>query len=251
MGERDVPASAFSAERLQRVAEMEAGHFWFLARRLLLDRLLDRYGPPSPWLGLDLGCGGGGTLASLAGRCRRAVGLDLRPEQLAGLRQRLPQAWLARADAATLPFADASMDLVTAFDLLEHVDDGAALEEIRRVLCPGGVALISVPAGPWLWSHRDEAAGHRRRYDRPGLAARLRAAGLAPLRIAYYQCLLFPLVVASRVLGRRGPRLRDFEDRPPGWLNEVLAAVNRLEVRLSGILSWPFGSSLVAVCCRA
>jgi hypothetical protein len=124
------------------------------------------------------------------------------------------------------------------------------LGELRRALRPAGLLFVTVPAGPWLWSHRDEAAGHQRRYRRSGLAALLRDSGFDPLELGAWQCALFPVVVATRLLGRRGPRLRDAEERPPRLANAAFAWINRLEARMPlGRLPW--GSSLAAVCRRA
>jgi SAM-dependent methyltransferase len=156
-----------------------------------------------------------------------------------------------RADATRLPIADNVFGAVLLLDVLEHVDDHAALAEVHRVLRPGGVAVITVPAVPWLWSYRDEAAGHLRRYGRRQLVQAITGARLAVLAVQYYQCLLFPLVAATRLLGRRGPRLRDLEERPSRRLNSMMAWVNLTEVRLGDAIPWPWGSSLVAVCRKA
>jgi SAM-dependent methyltransferase len=147
-----------------------------------------------------------------------------------------------------LPCGSESFDVVLLLDVLEHVDDVSALREASRVLSPGGFLFLSVPAFPRLWSYRDEDAGHRRRYTRTSLEQTVRGAHLEIREIGYYQCLLFPLVVASRVLGRRGPAAREAEDLPFVGLNALCALVNRFEVALGAVVRWPWGSSLVAVC---
>jgi SAM-dependent methyltransferase len=196
---------------------------------------------------LDLGCGTGASVGRLARCGYRAIGLDLRPEGLAATRRAFTDAALVRAGASPLPFDAGVFDAAVLLDVLEHVDDTAVLAEVHRVLRPGAAAVITVPALPWLWSHRDEAAGHRRRYTRPGLVRALRQAGFAAVETRYYQCLLLPLAILTRRLGRRGPRLRDLEDRPPAALNAVLAGVNLLEAKLGRFIRWPWGSTLVAV----
>jgi hypothetical protein len=103
---------------------------------------------------------------------------------------------------------------------------------------------------PSLWSYRDEAAGHLRRYTRRRLKSLLLEADLEPEQIRFFQFFLLPLVVGSRLLGRHGPRMRDFEDLPPAGLNWILTRVNTVEARLGQIVPWPGGSSLVAVCRR-
>lgn len=247
----DLPAAPpFRRERLDRLREIEGWHFWFAGRRDLIARLLHRYAAGRTGVALDLGCGTGAGLDELARRCGAVLGLDLRPEGLADTRRRFPASWLVQADAARLPLAEGSVDLVLALDVLEHLDDEAALREIRRVLRPGGMLVLTVPALRWLWSYRDRDAGHLRRYGRRTLAGRLAASQLRVVWINHYQALLLPLVALTRLLGRRGPAWRDLEERRVPVLNGLLAAVSRLEVRLASRISWPAGSSLVAVCER-
>ena len=85
---------------------------------------------------------------------------------------------MLRADATKLPVADESLDLVVAFDVLEHLeDDVSAAKGIFNALRPGGLFVVAVPADPKLWSAHDEAVGHVRRYTRPTLTALLAGAG--------------------------------------------------------------------------
>jgi SAM-dependent methyltransferase len=248
--QRRSPAPPFTRERLERLRQIEGWHFWFAGRRELVRRLLRRYARAAGGVALDLGCGTGRALDELAGAGRALLGLDLRPEGLAEARRARPASWLVQADATSLPLADGSVDVITALDVLEHLDDHAALAEIRRVLRPGGILVLTVPALRWLWSYRDRDAGHLRRYHRRELAAQLGAAGLRVLWLNHYQVVLLPLVALTRRLGRRGPAWRDLEEtRVPG-LNGVLSFVSRLEARLAAHVSWPAGSSLVVVCER-
>jgi SAM-dependent methyltransferase len=242
------PYSTFSPARLGKLAEIERRHFWFVARRRLLNALLRSAVPAGFETALDVGCGTGANAAVLRSHGREVVGLDFRPEGIATARQQhCGDASFVRGDAARLPFANGAFDVVTALDVLEHIDDEAALEEIVRVLRPGGAIIVSVPAMPWLWSYRDIDAGHRRRYARRGLLRLLRKSHLDVHRLNYFQCLLFPLVL-TRVVSRKSRAARDREDAPAPMVNSVLSWISQIEVRLSHVVTWPFGSSLVAVC---
>ena len=241
------PQRRFSAERLAKIREIEGWHFWFVGREALLDNLLATHVRPGQDV-LDVGCGTGYWSRRLAGAGLRPVGLDLRPEGLAALRRGTAPTRAVRAHATCLPLAPSSFDAVLLLDVLEHVDDVALLGEVWRVLRPGGRAFLTVPAMPALWSYRDEAAGHRRRYTRASLRRVVAGQHLVLEDLRYYHCLLLPVVVASRVLGRRGPAVRDAEERPPRLLNSAFTTVNRLEVRLGRRIRWPWGSSLIAVC---
>lgn len=78
-----------------------------------------------------------------------------------------------------LPFHDASMDAVAAFEIVEHLEhDDVVLGEIARVLRPGGILLLSVPIRASMWSPLDDACGHVRRYEPPELFARLADHGI-------------------------------------------------------------------------
>jgi SAM-dependent methyltransferase len=243
-------AGGFDGSRLAAIRELEAWHFWFVGRRELVRGLLARHLGPAPQALLDVGCGTGHLADELLAAGHRVTALDRLPEALGAARTRAGGLGLVRADAGRLPLRAGAFDAVTLLDVLEHVDDAATLAELRRVLRPGGLLVLTVPAAPWLWSHRDDAAGHRRRYTRRSLSAALAAGGFEPLELGPYQCALFPVVAASRLLGRRGPRLRDAEERPPAFVNAALSWVNRREVAL-GLGRLPFGSSLAAACRRS
>ena len=246
MMSENVVKSRFRPDRLARLSQLERWHFWFVGRRVLLDRLLDKYLRHQMRI-LDVGCGTGLMPAILTRRGYHVVGLDLRPEGLRATRQVLPGANLIQAEATRLPLAENQFAAVLLLDVLEHVDDQALLREVRRVLQPRGVVVMTAPALPWLWSYRDEAAGHLRRYTRQRLERIIADSQLEAREIRYYQCFLLPVVIMTRVLGRQGAGPRDLEERPLPILNAVMSWINRLEARLSEVISWPWGSSLVAV----
>ena len=239
--------AAFSPARLQRLSEIERWHFWFVARRRLLGDLLTRANPQGFGRLLDVGCGTGANLEFLASHAGQLAGLDVRPEGLERRTKDQRAPWLVRATATRLPFASHSFDAVTALDVLEHVDDETALSEIHRVLRPGGAMIVTVPAMPWLWSYRDVDAGHLRRYTRRQLLDRLRASGFELGVAGYYQCLLFPLVLA-RLARRNSAAARDLEEQPRPVVNAVLGWISGAEVRIGRYVAWPFGSSVVALC---
>lgn len=241
------------AEVVARVASMEEGHFWFAGRDAVTAAMLERHVPPGARRVLELGAGTGRHAAALATRPGRrfdVVALDVH----------LPHAppdgpcWVA-ADAEEVPLRDGSVDVVVALDVLEHLDDGRALAECRRVLAPGGVLLAAVPAWPSLWSERDRRAGHRRRYRRRELLEALRVAGFRVLELRGYQFVLLPLLAGSRLLARAsadGAAQLGREERVGARWNAWLGRVNRAEAALARRrhLCPPTGSSLVVVATR-
>ena len=129
---------------------------------------------------LDIGCNDGYGTVMLATGARRAVGIDVVPQAIEIARGRPEAAHIEfmLVDGGRLPFADATSDVVTAFQVIEHVDDVAAiLGEIHRVLVRGGSAVFTTPNSairldpgmtPWNPFHVHE-------YTAAELAERLRS----------------------------------------------------------------------------
>lgn len=229
----------FTEERLQSIAQNERSHFWYVTRRNLIDDLLDAHAAPSSRL-VDVGCGTGSFAESARERGFDVVGVDMHALLI---RSRFARVC---ADVACLPLRTAIADVVTVFDVLEHADDTAMIAEIARVLRPHGRVFVTVPAFPFLWSYRDEAAGHLRRYRRRDLQALLERTGLRPFVMGYAHFFSFPLLAVSRIL-RNSRAGRDLEDVPPSWLNSLLLRGGALESRIRRRAGLPIGSSLYAV----
>jgi len=242
-----------------KLHEIEATHWWFRGRRKIVGAVLDRLAI-QPRVILDVGCGVGTNLDLLAERHpdARLHGIDVERDPLRFcLGDRAVP--VCQADAAQLPFASGSFDLVCALDTLEHVeDDGAALRELRRVLNAGGTLLLTVPAFPALWGNVDELGDHFRRYRRRELLEKLAAAGLRLQLVRFVNVLLFPPIATIRLLARIMPGWRsqpaaevrsDFDLVRSGPLNSLLAGIFASEARL---LAWklPFGVSLLCVVTR-
>jgi len=237
---------SFGPQRLTRLAAIDESHFWFAGRWELLARLLAPHLVGRSRI-LDAGCGTGTVLRELARSGQETVGLDALPEAVAFARRRSPESRFEVGSVTALPFPDAGFDGVLFLDVLEHVDDRLALREAARVLRPGGFLAASVPACPWLWSRRDELAGHRRRYEIGAFLELLDGAGFAVERATHYQLLFFPVLVLTRVLGRRWRGWPDREERVPARLGPFLEALSRAEARLAARHPLPYGSSVVAI----
>jgi SAM-dependent methyltransferase len=223
----------------------QPGYWWYRARSEMLRTVLEPY-VGSPERLLDVGSADGPSVGWLS--ARQKVSLDLDPR---GLR---PPSGVCGSVLA-LPFADARFEVVSAFDVVEHCDpEEVALEELNRVLQPGGRLLLSVPAYQWAWSDHDVANGHHRRYTRPRAVEAVTAAGFEVLRSTYGFSAVFPAFAAER--GLRAVRHRVGSSRTDGpadvvdlprmstTLARVLLGLCRLDERALARCDLPFGSSI-------
>jgi SAM-dependent methyltransferase len=219
-------------------------YWWYVARSEMLQRAL------APYVGdvqrlLDVGSADGPSVGWLT--APHKVSLDLDPRGLSA-----PAG--VCGSVLALPFADASFDVVSAFDVIEHCDpEDEALRELHRVLEPGGRLLVSVPAYTWAWSDHDVANGHHRRYTRPRAVAALEGAGFSVRRATYGFAGVFPAFVAERAVRSARHRIARRTDRPADVVDvprvhpaveKVLLGLCRLDERVLVRRDLPFGSSV-------
>ncbi|MBX6312574.1 MAG: methyltransferase domain-containing protein [Isosphaeraceae bacterium] len=242
-----------------RLAEIEATHWWARGMWRLTSLWLDEALQGRRGLRvLDVGCGTGWVLSRFRqrGEVAWAIGVDPSPVALARAR-RYGEGGLARGDARSLPFADRSFDMVTCFDVLQHLDAGGdrqALRELRRVLRPGGLALIRANGRGWARGHGERAAPYRLR----DLTRMLEDSGLAVRRATYANCLP---ALAQELRGRLRPSSGHRSHpaggglqiwMPPPWWNRLMGAVATAEAMAAG--RWgvrlPFGHSTLVLAGR-
>jgi SAM-dependent methyltransferase len=235
-------------DEYRRMFELESHYWWFIARRRLAFRLLRLAlsGVAGPRI-LDLGCGTGAFDIEL-GEYGEPIGADMSRLALDFARTR-GKFGLVQADGSALPFKNTSFDAAIGLDVFEHIeDDLAAMKECARILRPGGVLVLTVPAFRTLWGPHDVALHHFRRYRRREVRDRLLAAGLTPIRLSYSVFFLFPVVLLVRLFekGRKGPAEASLPTVPK-WLNSLLVSLGGVEAALISLLALPWGSSVVAV----
>jgi SAM-dependent methyltransferase len=236
------------AQVYERMAELDSDHWWFVARRDILERLIERVvRPPKNARILEIGCGTGHNLAMLSkfGRVE-ATEMDKTARSLASKRLGREVTNAALPDLSAWP-AD-HFDLVALLDVLEHVpDDRSALTSIRERLKPGGKLLVTVPANKWMWSAHDVAHHHHRRYAKDELRRVAHECGFEVDLLSPFNSLLFPLIAGVRGAGKLTGRETADDAMPPKPVNAILKAVFGLESGLIGRVPLPFGVSLVAV----
>ena len=230
-------------------AQVEATHWWFVARRKLLADLIVRYRVPADAGVLDIGTGTGTNLRLLRelGFANRR-GIDTSEEAIRWCAEK-GLGKVQQGDISALPFGDGQFGLVLATDVIEHVDDDLrAMAEVRRVLAPGGVAIVTVPAFQSLWGLQDEVARHKRRYRLKSLRQLLQDSGLACVESFYFNYLLLvPIWVARQLIRRAGLKLHSENQLNTPLLNRLLTWIFLADVATAGVIHPPAGVSIAAV----
>jgi len=246
--------SSMGVTRPARSASIaQPDYWWYRARAELLHTVLNGF-VQEPRLVLDVGSADGPSVDWLRGRGRQ-VALDVDPSGLG--------AGGVCGSAMALPFADATFDVVAAFDVVEHCEpEASVVAELCRVLVPAGRLFISVPAYQWAWTRFDELSGHHRRYTRSRIVRAVEAAGLTVERSTYAFMSVFPFFALDRLSSRlRQAITRDSHSRgepaeptlpqvSPA-VERVLMGLSRIDRALIGRMNLPFGSSVIVVATKA
>lgn len=232
---------------------VEREHWYYAGKREFVRRWIQRVRPPQPTDRLlDCGAGTGRFALEMQPHCAVLV-LDDHEEALRMLRERFRPEQVLSLSGDQVPLPDGSLEYVTALDVLEHVpDDAAVVRGFHRLLKPGGLAVVTVPASMALWSDWDVALHHFRRYDRARLRALFPAADWEIEYLNYTNVLVYPAVWLLRRWRKwfpaRGASARAEDKLPPAPLNRLLRAT------FVGLAFWrvpfPFGVSLLLVARR-
>jgi SAM-dependent methyltransferase len=230
---------------------VEDSHWWFVGRRAILESFLSRIRSSfiihhSPLTILDVGCGTGANLEMLK-QFGDAEGVDVSDDALEFCR--LKGLKVHKGLAESLPFADESFDLVTALDVVEHLDDDiAGLKEMNRVLKADGKTLIFVPAFMWLWGVQDDISNHRIRYTREQIVERLNAAGFKIERATYANITFFlPILLGRFLMKVTGIKPESENNVNVSALNGIFGRIFSAEKYWLKKSNLPFGVSIVVV----
>lgn len=231
-----------STTQLQLHLELGTSHWWLVETKRLAADALRRKLPVGSSI-LDAGAGVSG-LRHLLEPEFSVVSLDISED---ALRLAAGAKCLVRGSVEQLPFRSEAFDGIASLDVLFHMavgDDHGAAREAARVLRPGGLLVLNVPAYPWMLSAHDVRAGTARRYTRRHLKTLLRQAGLTPERVSYRNTILFPLALVRRkVLRSTGSDLGPVHP----FLNWIFTVI--LQAERAWLRRWtlPFGLSVFAV----
>lgn len=226
--------------------ETEESHWWHVAKRRFVNQLIVSYVQQEKCTILDVGCGTGKNMEELS-HLGSVWGVDISSEALSFCKKRgLVQ--VKKGEAEHLPFKQESFDIVSVLDVLEHVDDRAAIKEIKRVLKNNGFIVITVPAFSWLWSKWDEILSHKRRYAKKQLEEVLMEEGYQIIRNTYiHSFLVFPSLIIRKLKQlQKKPYTSDFRINNSA-INKLLSFISLLEQMWITRYDMPLGTSILCI----
>jgi len=229
--------------------EIQKKHWWFTTKKKIVLETIGRYTKISKGhLILDIGCGSGLMLNSLE-KLATTSGMDMSDEAISFSHEIFSGTIQKGSLPSDVPYPNNQFDLITALDVIEHIDDDqASLKKIRDLLKENGKCIITVPAYMCLWSHFDELNEHKRRYTKMELLEKLKLAGFSIEKLSYYNTILFPIVYIVRKLNNALNRNGSSEiEMPNSTVNTLLKSVFGIEKYILRYCNMPFGVSLIAV----
>jgi SAM-dependent methyltransferase len=231
----------------QDMMEAQKKHWWFKARRELIKTALDKYLPSRSLDILEIGSGTGGNLSMLQ-QYGNVSAMEKDPfaatwaERLTGIKIKLGSL------PDNIPFTE-KYDVICLFDVLEHIaDDKTAFLKVIKLLKPGGIIFLTVPAHQWLYGVHDKINHHYRRYSSSALKKIITFDGLSIKKFSHFNFLLFPFMLFSRLIDKIHKPEKSFGYNIPGnLLNTLFYYVFSLEKYIINKIYLPFGGSVFAV----
>ena len=226
----------------KKYEEYDRTHWWLISRKKIIGDFINRYSNPDGCKLLDIGCAGSKILSW--SRFGSVIGLDISMEAVSLAKKKIGGK-VVQGSASALPFKSNSFELITALDVVEHLDEPeSCLKDIYRICKVKGVVILTVPAYQFLYS-RYADSGHKKRYVRREVEQLVAEQGFHILKLTYLNTLLFPLMAAQRLLfGDIVIKDKDAVDivlaPPPKLLNELFKATFSFERFLLRSFNLPF-----------
>lgn len=237
-------------QEYQNIYSNESSHFYYISMHNFISLLLHKYLPSNRKnVILDAGCGTGLLLQKMQ-KLGQTYGVDISPEAIRFCHKRKLKN-IQQGSILKLKFPKEYFDVITSVDVLYHQqvrDDTKAVDEFYRVLKPGGVVVIKVPALDWLKGHHDVVVHTRHRYTTKEIDQLLKKSGFIVRKVTYAYLLLFPLLMLKRLTDKYLPSKESSEVQQfPSFINQLLILIQSIEDRIMLWLNLPFGFSIYAV----
>jgi len=240
----------FPEDSFDRICDLEEKHFWHRVRKKIVHDMLSKHVKRGSRV-LDVGCGTGNVASYLK---KKGWDVDCGDSYLKGLlccRKRCGEGKYFQFDLCD-PVFDSEYDCITALDVIEHIDDDAlVLSNLYKALKKDGVLIVTVPAYDFMWSGRDDYAGHKRRYTINELDDKLEKAGFHVVKKSYYMTFLFPALLTYRLFSRyfSGDSANKLtsEVKINPLLNQLFYIIFSAESILVRSFYLPFGNSIICI----
>jgi SAM-dependent methyltransferase len=249
-----------NSEEYKLMYDLEDDHWWFCGKRKLIKLLIQQYyysnkhsltevtGKERP-LVMDIGCGTGKMLEELS-QFADAIGCDYNIDAVEFCRKR-GNFLLIQASAENIPLLNKSLNIVFILGVLNHreiKDDQKVLNEVFRILKPGGILIITEPALQFLYSEHDKTQHSKHRYNKREMREMLTKATFEIIKLSYYDIILFPLSFLYRMIRKIFPaRQRSDIFYTPNLLNRILRSILFFEAKLLRKIDFSIGLSVFAV----
>lgn len=242
--------SFFMEDRIfEEMYKVESQHWWFVARRKIIESVIKRLNLANDARIMDAGCGNGDNLALLS-KYGEVVAME-RDENALGKAQsrNIGEVFKGELPDNISDGINEDKDLIVLLDVLEHIDDDVgSLSSLRNIAKHNGRLILTVPAYQFLWTHHDEHHHHKRRYTVKLIKKIIEKSGWEIDYISYFNSFLFPLALIDRMKQKVFPSEKGSDLKmPPKWINLFFEKIFSFESHLIGNIVFPFGLSIMVV----
>lgn len=225
----------------------EEKHWWHIAKRSWVKTMLRNYYNKTSGRILDVGCGTGENMKMLSAY-GKVYGVDISKEAILFCKKR-KLTNLFQENIEKTHFSNNFFDVVTALDVIEHVNDIKACEQIKRILKKDGIFVLTVPAFQFLWSEWDSVLDHKKRYTIDELKQLLSKQGFSILHISYIFSFLFlPVIFIRKIKSFMFKKTYSSDFSINNSLSNILLLhIALIEKFLAKYFPIPFGTTIICV----
>ena len=233
----------------QNIYKSEASHYYYVGTHEILLALISSVVKKNkPLQILDAGCGTG-LFAMKLKPFGKVTGIDMSDEALKFARLRKLK--VKKASITNLPIKENTFDLVVSNDVICHKsikDDQSAVDELTRVLKPGGILVLKLPAFDWLKGSHDKHVFTKKRYTKSEVEKMLKKSNNNIIKSTYAGSFLVLPVIIKNVFDNLISKSSYSSVQDVGkLLNTLLVVLFKIECSFVSFLSIPFGITIITI----